>query len=249
MKLKYYMRGLGIGIAVTALIMGLSSGAKSEMTNAEIMARAEQLGMVSGNRVLLSSQAEADGAGAAENAEEVVSENESGVSENAGADASKGDVSEDADSVSSNAGSAENADNTGAEQGTEDADKDIVMLPNEKIVNVQLEKEDAAGVAQTEHNYTALEPEETDDVADADQATGTATKPDAKSVQITVASGNGSDTVSVKLADAGLVDDAAKFDKYLCDHNYDNKITVGKHTVPAGATYEEVAKIITSAAE
>ena len=141
MKLKYYMRGLGIGIAVTALIMGLSSGAKSEMTNAEIMARAEQLGMVSGNRVLLSSQAEADGAGAAENAEEVVSENESGVSENAGADASKGDVSEDADSVSSNAGSAENADNTGAEQGTEDADKDIVMLPNEKIVNVQLEKE------------------------------------------------------------------------------------------------------------
>ena len=241
MKLKYYMRGLGIGIAVTALIMGLSSGAKSEMTNAEIMARAEQLGMVSGNRVLLSSQAEADGAGAAENAEEVVSENESGVSENAGADASKGDVSEDADSVSSNAGSAENADNTGAEQGTEDADKDIVMLPNEKIVNVQLEKEDAAGVAQTEHNYTALEPEETDAKQD--------TKPDAKSVQITVASGNGSDTVSVKLADAGLVDDAAKFDKYLCDYNYDNKITVGKHTVPAGATYEEVAKIITSAAE
>ena len=227
MKLKYYMRGLGIGIAVTALIMGLSSGAKSEMTNAEIMARAEQLGMVSGNRVLLSSQAEADGAGAAENAEEVVSENESGVSENAGADASKGDVS--------------------VSEGNED--KDIVMLPNEEIVNVQLAKEDAAGVAQTEHNYTALEPEETDDVADADQATGTATKPDAKSVQITVASGNGSDTVSVKLADAGLVDDAAKFDKYLCDHNYDNKITVGKHTVPAGATYEEVAKIITSAAE
>lgn len=219
MKLKYYMRGLGIGIAVTALIMGLSSGAKSEMTNAEIMARAEQLGMVSGNRVLLSSQAEADGAGAAENAEEVVSENESGVSENAGADASKGDVS--------------------VSEGNED--KDIVMLPNEKIVNVQLEKEDAAGVAQTEHNYTALEPEETDAKQD--------TKPDAKSVQITVASGNGSDTVSVKLADAGLVDDAAKFDKYLCDHNYDNKITVGKHTVPAGATYEEVAKIITSAAE
>lgn len=44
MKLKYYLRGLGIGILVTALIMGATDG--KELTDEEIKARAIQLGMV-----------------------------------------------------------------------------------------------------------------------------------------------------------------------------------------------------------
>lgn len=44
MKLKYYLRGLGVGIAVTALLLGLS-GKKESLTDAEIMARARELGM------------------------------------------------------------------------------------------------------------------------------------------------------------------------------------------------------------
>lgn len=46
MKRKYYMRGLGIGILVTALILGISSGQKRSMTDEEIKARAKELGMV-----------------------------------------------------------------------------------------------------------------------------------------------------------------------------------------------------------
>ncbi len=45
MKLKIYLRGLGIGIVVTALILGISGGQK-EMSDAEVIARAKQLGMV-----------------------------------------------------------------------------------------------------------------------------------------------------------------------------------------------------------
>lgn len=45
MKLKIYLRGLGIGIVVTALILGISGG-KKEMSDAEVIARAKQLGMV-----------------------------------------------------------------------------------------------------------------------------------------------------------------------------------------------------------
>ena len=46
MKLKIYLRGLGIGIAVTALILGISYSNKKEMSDAEIIARAKELGMV-----------------------------------------------------------------------------------------------------------------------------------------------------------------------------------------------------------
>lgn len=47
MKLKYYLRGLGIGIVVTAFLMGVAlSGRRKEMTDDEIRTRALELGMV-----------------------------------------------------------------------------------------------------------------------------------------------------------------------------------------------------------
>lgn len=47
MKLKYYLRGLGVGIIFTAIIMGIAfSGNKKEtLTDAEIIERAKLLGM------------------------------------------------------------------------------------------------------------------------------------------------------------------------------------------------------------
>lgn len=46
MKLKYYLRGLGIGIIVTAIIMGVATKDRSVMTDEEIKARAVELGLV-----------------------------------------------------------------------------------------------------------------------------------------------------------------------------------------------------------
>lgn len=50
MKLKYYLRGLGIGMIVTALILGISfshrQGQETQtLTDDQIRERAEQLGM------------------------------------------------------------------------------------------------------------------------------------------------------------------------------------------------------------
>lgn len=56
MKLKYYMRGLGIGIAVTSVILIILSGRESRgriLTNEEVIARAEALGMTRSNPTLL----------------------------------------------------------------------------------------------------------------------------------------------------------------------------------------------------
>lgn len=51
MKLKYYLRGIGIGIIVTAIILSIVGGVnnsskEAKMTNAQILERAKELGMV-----------------------------------------------------------------------------------------------------------------------------------------------------------------------------------------------------------
>lgn len=46
MKLKYYLRGLGIGILVTTAILTIVYHTKGSMSDSQIMKRAAQLGMV-----------------------------------------------------------------------------------------------------------------------------------------------------------------------------------------------------------
>ena len=53
MGLRLYLRGLGIGVIVTALLMGYSLGGKKELSDAEIRSRAEALGMVEESKVLV----------------------------------------------------------------------------------------------------------------------------------------------------------------------------------------------------
>ena len=53
MNLKYYLRGLGVGIVVTAVIMGIAlGGKKQELSNEEIKERAKELGMIEESTVL-----------------------------------------------------------------------------------------------------------------------------------------------------------------------------------------------------
>ncbi len=51
-RLKYYLRALGTGIVVTALLMGYSQKEPAQMTDEEIRRRAAQLGMVEQQGVL-----------------------------------------------------------------------------------------------------------------------------------------------------------------------------------------------------
>lgn len=51
-RLKYYLRALGIGIVVTALLMGYSQKEPAQLSDEEIRQRAAQLGMVEQQGVL-----------------------------------------------------------------------------------------------------------------------------------------------------------------------------------------------------
>ena len=70
MRLKYYLRGLGIGIVVTAVVLAFAGNDKAEMTDAQIIERAKELGMQEAekeNGLLLDKSKEAE-----EVAEEVI---------------------------------------------------------------------------------------------------------------------------------------------------------------------------------
>ncbi|MBR5945256.1 MAG: hypothetical protein IKZ94_09955 [Lachnospiraceae bacterium] len=52
MKLKYYLRGIGIGMLVTALILSVSYLNHNKMSDEEVKARARELGMVESTSLL-----------------------------------------------------------------------------------------------------------------------------------------------------------------------------------------------------
>ena len=110
MKLRYYLRGLGIGIIVTALMMGIATRDNAPMTDAEIKAAAYALGMVDSNSIKLSDIRTTEEPGdnnEAENVEDTAGSSEAENAENA-AESSEAENAENAAESSE----AENAEDT-----------------------------------------------------------------------------------------------------------------------------------------
>lgn len=172
MKLKYYLRGLGIGIVVTVLVMMAVLGNKQPMTDAEVKARAKELGMIE-NTII----------------KDVANKNEDVVSDEK------------------------------VDEETSDVETEIEDEPVE-------EKTD--------------EPTEEPIEEPADENTD-----DSESVTITVVGGDSSWSVSKRMEEAGLIESASDFDKYLCQNGYDKRIRLGNYEITKDMSYEQMAKIIT----
>ena len=65
-----------------------------------------------------------------------------------------------------------------------------------------------------------------------------------ETVEITIARGSASDTVCQQLKDAGMIEDAAEFDKYLIDNGYASRIRVGTHILSKGMDFHAIAEAI-----
>lgn len=65
-------------------------------------------------------------------------------------------------------------------------------------------------------------------------------------VRIEISGGQYSDVVCRKLEEAGLVDSAKAFNDFLVEKDYDNAILPGVYEIPKGATYEEIAVLLTT---
>lgn len=241
------MRGLGLGIAVTAVIMRIITSRDSGMSDKEIIARAKELGMVentvlagdNGDTLEETDTPEAGDTGTDAPGKENTSsaENESGAGGSAGAESavSDGDVNEAESSPETDTADegtdADKTDGTSNEMGNQEAGLMANGSDEADVKRPETAQEGESGPG------SGAEPEE----SARDLITSAAVK------TITVNSGDGSYTVAKKLADAGVIISAETFDEFLCQNGYDKKLRTGTFSIPADASDEQIARIVTGA--
>lgn len=276
MKLKYYLRGIGLGVIITAIIMGFALGAgKAPISDAEVIEKAKGLGMVEGGVLSDYSNEDASGedmlsedAGVSASADKMIntaSGADGGPSfkdtsaSNSAAAASVADIKADADKKveadtgigspavangisgaayknSSAAASLSSKDLKDADKNKDkdkDKNKEKPVIDNKKKEEVTEEPEEASEVPAEEPTNT--EENTQPEVNPAEPV----------SVQVTISGGSSSDKVAKILYDAGLVDDAVKFNRFLIERHLDTRIHSGNKNIMQGASYEDIAKAIT----
>lgn len=210
MEWKYYLRGLGLGIAMTAVIMGVALSGKKTMTDEEIIARAKELGMV--ENTVLSAMND-------ENAEENTDDGNTDVQNND-----------------------EQPEPAEVEPNTQVTDE--VAAAGEEDESVVGAEEVAGFDVIADETADAEEGEQEEDESEED---ANVIVPSAAIKTITVNSGDGSYTVAKKLADVGVVTSAETFDTFLCQNGYDKRLRTGTFSIPADASDEQIARIVTGA--
>ena len=216
MKLKFYLRGIGLGIIV-AVALCISAGMKNDpVSDEEIIKRAEALGMVPSSETLNESVDEAirDGLETEEMTENDASGDAAAVKVNENIPATEPDETE----VNPDEADNSNFDETPPAAGSDGAATPKVTPTLTKEVTPALTKEADKDTNDTEN--------------------------DTEYITVVVERGSGSDTVARKIEAAGLVANASEFDRYLCNNGYDKRISAGNHKIPINAREEEIAKIL-----
>lgn len=215
LKLKYFIRGLGIGIVFTAIVMSLSLQAsrsriirENALTKEEIMEKAMGYGMILDSSDDTTSVEQNEG----ESNDVVNQEN----------DDKDNDVSLEKDKVQSNVDSSEDTESSEAE--SDEKDKDI---KDEDINDEDIKDE-------------VTKDEVTDESSDKDDSLVTIDY-----IPIKITSGMTATSVGNLLKEKGVIEDPDEFRIYMSEQGYSSKIRTGEYLIPVEATYKKIADIIT----
>lgn len=229
MKFKYYLRGIGIGIIFASIIFLIAyrENVPAKMSNEEIVERAKQLGMVEANDPI-------------NKLIDKKSDNKS--------DENASEEKEPAEKVSTEEikTEAENTEATTEEQTTE------ATTTEEQTTEEQTTETKTTEVKTTEAKTTEAKTTEartSEQQAAEKQTTEEKNTKKSKTIEITIARGSSSYPVCLKLKELGLIDDAAKYDDYLIEHGYANRISVGTHKLKMGMSYHDIAELISDPLE
>lgn len=215
MKLKYFMRGLGVGILFSAVILALSfyNKPKENLSKDEILERARKFGLMTEqeweeeklNKTLVNMTGQPATSGA--------------VSAETGSEGAINDKVEGSKDSPDFVTSSNPPEGTGKPTGdTQSTDAPVSMTPSNP-------------------------PAETDE-PDKDKPEDDKTPLPSLLAVIEVKGGMVSSEVAEDLQMQGIIDDADDFDQYMCDNGFAPQIQVGTFYVPKGATYLEIAEIL-----
>lgn len=239
MKRKYYMRGLGLGVLVTAILCAVALPKKTEpMTDEEIIARAEELGYIK------------DEGGVTPEDIDKIKEKTSGTP-----------------GATQTPEPAEDTKVTGEPEGTPGPTQSPVPTPDAPETPEEPDKPDIPATPSPKPTATTL-PTKAPTEAPKPTATATPVPtatvipkatpglmptqtpdsgetPVTTSYTISVERGATARRVAERLESIGAVADSEAFVKYLQSRNLTDFINIGTFTIPQGASDAEIARILT----
>lgn len=203
MKLKYYLRGLGIGMVVTALLMGASED-KQVSAKGTASVEPEQ------TTEQYNQQVETEPVVVLNTEEEEIVSSQIQIQE-------------------------ESTNEEETEQNMEMEAEPVTESEIENITDdVQVETEDHTEQESEEEESTEELPKEVKELLEMTK--------NASSYTLEIVRGDDSGTVSRKLQNAGLIENASEFDAFLMQHGYDKKISIGTVVIPKDASWVEIAE-------
>lgn len=224
MKFKYYLRGAGIGIIVSTIILSAASLFQDNMSDAEVIQRAMDLGMVmeegtDGTLADMSNQGNIDS-----NASTVQDDGQN----------------EDGNGQPSFADDGQDVDNTGKGD-----------TANQDHMDKADDSDDNGNSGHTDNQETQPDSPSSEDDKNMDNQAGQSdqekdSKENKEKIKVKVEGGDVSRAVSQKVFEAGLVEDAEEFNNYLGDHGYDNSLQPGTYHIKKGASFQQIAEILTN---
>lgn len=219
MKRKYYMRGMGIGILITAILCAVALPKKTEpMTDEEIIARAKELGYVE------------DKGGVTPEDIDKIKEKTTGTP-----------------GVTESSNATNGAELTGEPDTTPGPTQSPVPTPEPPEPPDEPVAPDKPATPTPKPTSTAT-PEPTATATPKPAATSAPTKvpeQEATAYTITVVRGATARRVAEQLKTAGAVEDAEAFVSYLRGRNLTDFINIGTFSIPKGASHAEIARILT----
>lgn len=245
--LKFYLRGLGIGMALTAIILHFSVyNSEHVLTDEEIMERAGRLGMVSHITLSENETISNEGENQAEDfydengTPDVLDNSDDGQSTGNPDDSSvpgEPEGSEGTEPLPVNPSDEDNIDENTPEGNSPDGNtaNDNPSVTTNPPVN-PADEDYIPGNGQNEDNEIAASEEQAEGMGGAGGM--------GDSIVIIVTGGDSSVSVAAKLAQAGLVSSAASYDNFLCENGYDKRISTGTHVIPIGASEREIAELL-----
>lgn len=204
MKLKYYLRGMGIGIMITTLILIIAFSIHKNDT-----VQQEEPKQEAASKTVAEAQ----------NSTQIPmdTETESATEQN-------------------------NAEQTDTQKTTEkqkENETSVVSASTEEKESEKKESEEKASEQKTSETKSSEEK-----ISEKNTPAAATEK-----VRFEVGGGEYSDVICKRLLQAGLIDDADAFNKFLIQKDYDNLILPGVYDIPKGATYEEIAALLTTKVE
>ena len=242
MNLKYYLRGLGIGVIVTAVIMlVLSKQNATTLTDEEIKQKAKALGMVEQEGTL----SELSQTKATEGASPDASMEGDTADITASDDNQEGDALDTQENEEPDMSSSGNMDYNEVEKQIDEADAKLeeIKSGSDKVSTPEPTTEPTPVPTAEPTPAPTVEPTP---APTAEPTPKKVSKADSEGsgISFDVNKGEGSYTVAKNLKAAGFIEDAAAFDSYLCSTGLDRKICAGTFMIPEGSSEEEIAKII-----